>query len=348
MRGRNATVAQLAPELDPMIQLARVLTLLALLAPALPAQVVLTFDTFPAMSNSPGATVPAAARLSNQYETVHGVRFSSLSSFVAVIVHGVQTPSVPNIIGGTSATGALSYLAPLHMMFVDPANPSGAATTNFVSIRGDLTPIAGTATMRAFALDGTQIGSVTAPDAAGGVLLSLSVPGIHRVEVTQTSGTIGMDNFTFNAVTPCSPIQRYCTAGTTTNGCVPALSASGTARAAATSGFVVTAQGVEGQKQGLLFYGLQGGQAQAWGSGSSFLCVKSPTQRSSPTNSGGTADACNGALALDWCAFVAANPSALGAPFSGGEQVSIQAWFRDPAAPLSTNLSDALTFVVCP
>ena len=41
-----------------------------------------------------------------------------------------------------------------------------------------------------------------------------------------------------------------------------------------------TAQGVEGQKQGLLFYGLQGGQAQPWGSGTSFLCVKSPTQRS--------------------------------------------------------------------
>lgn len=325
-----------------------VLALLPLLSRVLPAQVVLTFDTLAAMSNSPGSTVPALNRLSNQYATTLGVSFSSNSNYVAVVNHGSQTPSVPNIIGGTSATGTLSYLSPIRVVFSDPANPSGAATTSFVSVRGDLIPVAGSATMKAFGLDGTQIGSVTANDVAGGLLLSLSMSGIHRIEITQTSGTIGMDNFTFTPVTPCSPVQRYCTAGTTTNGCLPALSASGAARAGATSGFIVAAQGVEGQRQGLLFYGLQGGQAQPWGSGSSFLCVKSPTQRSNSTSSGGTAGVCNGTLALDWCAFVATTPGALGSPFLGGEPVSIQAWFRDPAAPLATNLSDALTFVVCP
>jgi hypothetical protein len=145
-----------------------------------------------------------------------------------------------------------------------------------------------------------------------------------------------------------TPPTSYCTAGTTTNGCNALLTSTGTPSASATSGFVITASHVEGQKQGLFFYSLSGAQSQPWGAGSSFLCVQPPSQRGPIATSGGTTNTCDGTLTLDWNAFRANSPTILGAPFQGGENVWIQAWFRDPPAPKSTSLSDALTFTVAP
>jgi hypothetical protein len=142
----------------------------------------------------------------------------------------------------------------------------------------------------------------------------------------------------------------YCTAGTTTNNCVPAISGSGTPSASAPTGFTISVAAVEGQKQGLIFYGIDntGFAPLPWGPSTSFLCVKSPTQRTPPQASGGTVNACDGVIAIDWNAFIAANPTALGAPFSAGDDVYAQAWFRDPPSPKTTNLSDALHFNVGP
>jgi hypothetical protein len=53
-------------------------------------------------------------------------------------------------------------------------------------------------------------------------------------------------------------------------------------------------------------------------------------------------------LTLDWNAYVAANPTALGAPFASGQHVFAQGWFRDPSSPKTTMLSDGLEFVVQP
>jgi len=312
------------------------------------AQIVITFDTLPAMANSPGAVVPLANRLSNQLAATLGVEFSSDAAFVAVVNHGLPTPSVPNLIGGVAANGALSYSTPILIRFVDPANPASPAVTGFVSVRGDLTAVPGTATMRAFGVDGTLLGAQTANDVAGGLTLSLTLPGIHRIELTQTSATIGMDDLTFLPVTPCSSAQVYCTAGTTTNGCVPSISASGWPSAAASSGYALQVQQVDGQRQGLIFYGVSGPLAAQWGLGSSFLCVKTPTQRMPVSNSGGAAGQCNGALSIDWRAWTSANAGALGTPFTAGDMVYAQGWFRDPAASKATNLSNALSFALCP
>lgn len=144
------------------------------------------------------------------------------------------------------------------------------------------------------------------------------------------------------------PFTTYCTAGTSSAGCVATMSATGVPDANAGSGFTLRASGVEGQRQGLVFYGLSGRAAFAWGTTSSFLCVKSPLQRTFPQSSGGAAGACNGQLATDWNQFSATYPGALGAPFSGGEVVQAQAWFRDPPNAKTTSLSDALEFVVQP
>jgi len=145
-----------------------------------------------------------------------------------------------------------------------------------------------------------------------------------------------------------SPSLTYCIAGSTTNGCHASMSASGTASASQTSGFVLNTSNVEGDKSGLIFYGLSGPLAAPWQGGSSFLCVKAPTQRSAAGGSGGSSGACNGSFSLDFLAYVASHPGALGAPFSGGEIVNTQAWFRDPPAPGTTNLSNGLCFLMAP
>ena len=142
----------------------------------------------------------------------------------------------------------------------------------------------------------------------------------------------------------------YCTAGTTTNGCVPSISGSGTPSASAASGYTIDVAALEGQKQGLVFYGINntGFAPLAWGPSSSFLCVKPPTQRTLAQSTGGTPGQCDGALALDWNAFRATNPGALGQPFAAGQKFYAQAWFRDPPSPNTTMLSDALEFTVAP
>jgi hypothetical protein len=141
---------------------------------------------------------------------------------------------------------------------------------------------------------------------------------------------------------------NYCTAGTTTNGCNATIVGLGTPSATATAGFTLQVSSVEGAKQGIIFYGISGQAALQWGTGSSFLCVKSPTQRMGTQNSGGTAGLCDGALSIDWNAYTYSNPGVLGTPFSAGAVVQAQGWFRDPPASKTTSLSNGFEFTVQP
>ena len=142
---------------------------------------------------------------------------------------------------------------------------------------------------------------------------------------------------------------NYCTAGTSTHGCLATMSASGTFSASASSGFVVSVNGVEGDKQGIMFYGITGPTAQPWfGGSSSFKCVKAPFQRMGAQNSFGTAGECDGVLSEDVLAYFTTFPSALGAPLFAGELFNFQAWYRDPPAPSTTSLSDALQATCAP
>lgn len=148
----------------------------------------------------------------------------------------------------------------------------------------------------------------------------------------------------------CGAVTSFCTAGTTSNGCLPSISGSGAPDANAGAGFTIDVAALEGQRLGLIFYSVDnsGFTPLPWGASSSLLCIKPPTQRLPLASTGGTNGLCDGALSLDFNAFMAANPSALGGPFTGGEQIYAQAWFRDPPSPKTTMLSDALSFVVCP
>lgn len=140
----------------------------------------------------------------------------------------------------------------------------------------------------------------------------------------------------------------YCTSGTTTNGCVASMSASNNPSVSMSPPCVVVANNVEGQKSGILFYGLAPLNTP-WAPGSnSFLCVKSPSQRTGTQNSGGTNGLCDGAFSLQWDAYQNAHPGALGQPWSIGDKAYVQAWFRDPPAVKTTNLSDALELTYLP
>jgi hypothetical protein len=223
---------------------------------------------------------------------------------------------------------------------------------------------------------GTGFGTLTAPFDSGRMTVTFPNPDLIQVEIdTNFDGiadqvytkdgvlsiapnlgtgygliawgtTALFDNWTVGGgITP--PPVVYCTAGTTTNGCAASITASANPSVTAANACNISVANVEGQKSGLIFYSVTGQQAQAWNA-TSFLCVKAPTQRTSTQTSGGTVNACDGSLSLDWNAFQAANPTALGNPWSVGNQAQLQAWFRDPPAGKATNLSDAVELTYVP
>ena len=159
---------------------------------------------------------------------------------------------------------------------------------------------------------------------------------------------IEMDDLEVDYAGGGAPIV-YCTAGTTSNGCTPSIAASGNPDPSHTTPCQLFVAGVEGLKTGLVFYGISGANDAPWCStGSSLLCVKSPTQRTTVQSSGGTSGACDGSLALDWNAFQTANPLALGNPWGASANAYVQAWFRDPPSCKTTNLSNAVVLTYLP
>lgn len=153
---------------------------------------------------------------------------------------------------------------------------------------------------------------------------------------------------TSNAQQCCTGnVSTYCTAGTSVQGCLPQISGVGVPSADAVSGFQITVSGVPAQRYGTIFYGFYAA-SQPWAPFSpSFLCVAPPVQRTGNIASGGAPASCTGQLALEFNAWRAMNPTALGSPFLAGQTIRAQGWYRDPAAPGQTNLSDALVFNLC-
>ncbi|MBM3991030.1 MAG: hypothetical protein FJ298_08480 [Planctomycetes bacterium] len=227
---------------------------------------------------------------------------------------------------------------------IDPAHPTNSVVSDYTGSgltvpRADGSSMSPTGDRASLAsTPGNLVGPsylVTLNTTTGQVLSNVALANIWNV-------------YTSRWREDCPPPVAFCTAGTTTNGCTATLEASGVPSASSTSGFTLTARGVEGAKQGLIFYSITGRTVLAWGSSSSFLCVKAPTQRTPAQLSGGTLGQCNGSLSLDWSSYVASASSPLGAPFSAGGVVQAQAWFRDPPSPKTTMLSSALEFTLCP
>ena len=151
-----------------------------------------------------------------------------------------------------------------------------------------------------------------------------------------------------------SPDVTYCTAKTNSLGCTPAIGSLGVGSATATSGHYVRSVNNRNNKNGLLFYGVNGQASTPYQGGT--LCVKTPIKRTPSTNSGGTpapANDCTGVYQLDMNAFaqgLVPGGTPLAALTVPGTVVDCQWWGRDPGfvAPNNTSLSDGLEYIVGP
>ena len=164
-------------------------------------------------------------------------------------------------------------------------------------------------------------------------------PGSSYVEVAA-----GGSGYSVVRLGPDSPVV-YCTAKTTSSGCVPAIGFSGAPSASAGSAFLITASQVEPQKSGIFFYGTSGQQAGYFQGGT--LCVKSPLVRTALQNSGGSAP-CSGSYSMDFNAYIASGKDP---GLTAGVTVDGQYWFRDPGFLLpnpTTGLSNAIEFTIDP
>jgi len=162
--------------------------------------VTIDFDSLTGMSNSPGSSVPSSSQLSDQLLSSDGVVFSSGSSFVAVVNLGAgHATSGVNGIGGTNASGNLSYSSPINAAFFLPASPATLAVTNFVSVRADLIGAGGQITLEAFDIHGDSLATDTQVD-LGGPTLEISAAGIHSVRFFSDSNNVAFDDFSFGTL----------------------------------------------------------------------------------------------------------------------------------------------------
>lgn len=141
-----------------------------------------------------------------------------------------------------------------------------------------------------------------------------------------------------------SPTQTYCTAKINSQGCTPAIAASGTPSYGGSAPFTITATNELNQKPGLLFHGFAAASTPFQGG---FKCVASPTQRGAILSSGGSPSGndCTGAYTSDFAAEIRAYTDPMLTP---GREVFAQFWSRDPGVATTTNLSDAVRFTISP
>ena len=136
------------------------------------------------------------------------------------------------------------------------------------------------------------------------------------------------------------PPLVYCTAKTSSAGCVAAIGSSDPAAqpVSGANDYSVTASALQGAKNGIFFFSLSGPLAAPFSGGT--LCVQPPLGRTPIQFSfGSSATSCDGAFAL-----VVNDGTSLHDP-GPGSSVWMQTWYRDPnngAGTLGTALSDGI------
>jgi hypothetical protein len=135
----------------------------------------------------------------------------------------------------------------------------------------------------------------------------------------------------------------FCTAKTTSLGCVPQIGFQGHATFDGSVPFVVSASQVHPAAPGLLFYGPGGHFMPFQGA---WHCVEFPTPRVGGQIAGGSG-LCGGTYAFNFAAHLAGGVSSFVTP---GSTLACQWWSRDLADPtgFGTTLTNALLFSVVP
>jgi hypothetical protein len=157
--------------------------------------------------------------------------------------------------------------------------------------------------------------------------------------------TSGYDNFRLE-LRRLAGSETYCVSGTSAAGCKATISATGQASAGLTGNFSLHAANVQGQRNGIFFWGANTGrQANPWGAGTSFQCVVPPVARGGQRPGNGTQGQCDGAFTQDMHARWAAKPQHNPGPCAA---VRAQFWYRDAGNNPPTSLSNAVEFVTIP
>ena len=138
-------------------------------------------------------------------------------------------------------------------------------------------------------------------------------------------------------------VASYCTAKTTSGGCVPAIHGSGTPSLSASASFAITTDSLEPQKLALTIFSTAAPIAAPFQGG--HLCLGAPRFRLPAANTGGAAP-CTGALGYTLADLLA--HGAGGPTLSVPGEVACQSWGRDPLDPHRTSLSNALSFQLVP
>lgn len=173
--------------------------------------------------------------------------------------------------------------------------------------------------------------------------LSELVPGSYALEVWRA---IDYSFLPFEAalawnMLPLEP-SVYCSAKLTSNGCLPGITVQGVPSASDSNPFLVAAQQVLNNKNGLLFYGFAPAAAPFLGG---TLCVQPPLRRTALQSSGGSPppDDCSGSLTFDMRGQIQSGVDPFLLP---GTAVFAQYWFRDPQAASGSGLTDGLEFTI--
>jgi len=212
----------------------------------------------------------------------------------------------------------------------------GAATGSVTLFRGRVGDASETAIGQSSAQTGSFSFSVTDALAGGRTY--------YRAYVEDSSGDLSAySNPIFLSEGTGDPIT-YCVGKENSTGCVPAMSTVGVASASAGSGFSLNADLVRNDQFGILVYAYQ---AAFIPFDDATLCVGGSLFRTPIQNSGGSSSGadCSGQLQIDFNAWIATgNDPGLVA----GTTSFAQYWYRDPAVPSTTGLSDATQFLIYP
>jgi FG-GAP repeat len=141
-------------------------------------------------------------------------------------------------------------------------------------------------------------------------------------------------------------VSAYCTAKTTSAGCVPRIDWTGSASLSSSTHLRIRAEDVHNEVVGILFYGT-GAPPVPFPFQGGWMCVPSPLTRTAPQLSGGNPPPtdCSGSFNFDFMAYALSGVDAALVP---GAVVYAQYWFRDPASPSTTGLTDAIAVELCP
>ncbi|HVS18026.1 MAG TPA: hypothetical protein VMT18_05455 [Planctomycetota bacterium] len=141
-----------------------------------------------------------------------------------------------------------------------------------------------------------------------------------------------------------APASTYCIAKTNSLGCVTWMSSTGVPSASSPAPFLLRASQVINQAPAVMIYAL-GAQLLPFQDG--FLCLGPQVTRTFPQNSGGNPAGidCSGVLELDMNAYLQASNDP---DLVAGAQVYAQYWSRDPQAASTSNLSNAVMFLIGP